>query len=395
MFALSNEIRQYAWGSRTAMAEFLGRVSPGGEAEAELWIGAYAGSPSRLPDDRTLPQLIEADPLAALGPSAVARFGPRLPFLMKVLAIGAPLSLQAHPNSAQAEAGFAAEQAADVPIDDPTRNYRDARHKPEMLCALTPVEAFTGFRPISEELAFLDELSVRELDGLRETLSASGLRGSVSWIFELSDHAVPQIISLLKGRAHAVRARSYTRDLQWILRLAEDYPQDRGVILTLLCNFVRLEPGEALYIPAGCPHAYLSGVGVEIMAESDNVLRGGLTVKHVDVVELQRILDFSDARPLVLHGYQDGGGRTRFPTEAQEFDLSRVEVTDDVVLDGGRATLLLTVEGAARLHGRDGTVLDLPRGRAAFVSAAEQGVRISGPAVVFEASTGQSPPSDS
>ncbi len=397
MFPLRNQVRRYAWGSRTAMAEFLGRVSPGGEPEAELWIGAYAGFPSRLPDDRTLPQLIEADPLAALGPSAVARFGPRLPFLMKVLTIGAPLSLQAHPNAAQAEAGFAAEQAAGLPIDNPNRNYRDSRHKPEMLCALTPVEAFTGFRPVADGLALLDELSVRELDGLRETLSASGLRGSVKWIYGLSDDGVPPTISALKESAttRAGRASSYAGELQWILRLAEEYPRDRGVILTLLCNFVRLEPGEALYIPAGCPHAYLSGVGVEIMAESDNVLRGGLTAKHVDGIELQRILDFSDARPLVLHGCQDGVGRTRFPTEAQEFDLSRVEVTDDVVLDGGRATLLLTVEGAARLSGRDGTVLDLPRGRAAFISAAEQGVRISGPAVVFEASTGQSRSADS
>ncbi len=392
MFALSNEIRRFAWGSRTAMAEFLGRTSPGGEPEAELWIGAYAGFPSRLPDDRTLPQLIEADPLAALGPSAVARFGPRLPFLMKVLTIGAPLSLQAHPNAAQAEAGFAAEQAAGLPIDDPTRNYRDSRHKPEMLCALTPVEAFSGFRPIAEGLALLDELSVRELDGLRETLSASGLRGSVSWIFGLSDDAVPEIISALEGSvsARAVRASSYARGLQWILRLAEDYPQDRSVILTLLCNFVRLDPGEALFIPAGCLHAYLSGVGVEIMAESDNVLRGGLTGKHVDVDELQHVLDFSNAQPQVLRECQDGVGRTRFPIEAQEFDLSRIEVTDDVVLDGGQASLLLTVEGAARLYGRDGTVLDLPRGRAAFVSAAEQGVRIGGPAVVFEATPGRS-----
>jgi len=395
MFALTNEVRRYAWGSRTAMAEFLGEHSPGAGPEAELWIGTYPACPSRLADGRSLLQLIDDDPAAALGAPVVARFGPRLPFLMKVLTIGAPLSLQAHPNTTQAEAGFAAEQAAGVALDDPVRNYRDARHKPEMICALTVVEAFTGFRPIPECLALLDVLSVPELDGLRETLSASGLRGSVSWIFELSDHAVPQIISLLKGRAYAVRAGSSARELQWILRLAQDYPQDRGVILTLLCNFVRLEPGEALYIPAGCPHAYLSGVGVEIMAESDNVLRGGLTAKHVDVVELQRILDFSDARPRVLHGCQDEDGRFRFPTEAQEFDLSRVEVGDEVVLDGGRPTLLLTVEGSARLFGPDGTVLDLPRGRAAFLSAAEQGVRISGPAVVFEATPGQSLSADS
>ncbi len=356
MFALRNEVRRYAWGSRTAMAEFLGRAAPGDEPEAELWIGAYAESPSRLPDDRTLPQLIEADPLAALGAEAVGRFGPRLPFLMKVLTIGSPLSLQTHPNAAQAEAGFAAEQAAGVPIDDPTRNYRDARHKPEMLCALTPVEAFSGFRPIAEALALLDELSVRELDGLRQRLSASGLRGSVSWIFGSSDDAVPRIISAVKESlsARAGRASSYARELQWILRLAEDYPQDRGVILALLCNFVRLEPGEALYIPAGCLHAYLSGVGVEIMAESDNVLRGGLTAKHVDVVDLQGVLDLNGDGPKLLRGVPDSTGRTSFPTDVAEFDLIRRSITDAVVLEGSRPRLILSVDGSAAFSGWNG-----------------------------------------
>ncbi|MBA3278896.1 MAG: mannose-6-phosphate isomerase, class I, partial [Geodermatophilaceae bacterium] len=275
MLALINEIRRYAWGSQTAMAEFLGRKAPTAEPEAELWIGAYPACPSRLADGRTLQELIAADPTAALGAAAVARFGPRLPFLLKVLTIGAPLSLQAHPDAGRAEQGFAAEEAAGVPLDHPSRNYRDPRHKPEMLCALTPVEAFCGFRAVPETVALLDELAVAELAGLRDTLSVGGLPDAVRWIFDVPNAEVEGAVSAVGKAASKVGSGPDVPALQWISRLADKYPDDRGVLLTLLCGFIRLEPGEALVVPAGCLHAYLAGVGVEIMAESDNVLRGG------------------------------------------------------------------------------------------------------------------------
>ena len=395
MLALINEIRRYAWGSQTAMAEFLGRKAPTAEPEAELWIGAYPACPSRLADGRTLQELIAADPTAALGAAAVARFGPRLPFLLKVLTIGAPLSLQAHPDAGRAEQGFAAEEAAGVPLDHPSRNYRDPRHKPEMLCALTPVEAFCGFRAVPETVALLDELAVAELAGLRDTLSVGGLPDAVRWIFDVPNAEVEGAVSAVGKAASKVGSGPDVPALQWISRLADKYPDDRGVLLTLLCGFIRLEPGEALVVPAGCLHAYLAGVGVEIMAESDNVLRGGLTAKHIDVVELQRVLDFDGDSPRVLRGLTDAAGHTRFSTEVEEFTLSRRAITDATVLQGNRPTVILTVEGSARLRATDGTVLGLPRGRAAFVSAAEHGIQISGPAVVFEATTGQSSSSDS
>lgn len=369
------------------MAEFLGRTAPTAEPEAELWIGAYPACPSRLADGRTLQELIAADPTAALGAAAVARFGPRLPFLMKVLTIGAPLSLQAHPNAAQAEHGFAAEEAAGVPLDAPSRNYRDARHKPEMLCALTPVEAFCGFRAVPETVALLDKLAVAELEGLRDLLSGAGLRDAVRWVFDLPDDVIDGAVSAVGKAAPTVLSGPYVAALQWISRLAEKYPNDRGVLLTLLCGFFRLEPGEALVIPAGCLHAYLCGVGVEIMAESDNVLRGGLTSKHVDANALQRVLELSGDAPQVLLGETSEMGWTRFPTDVEEFDLSRREIDEPVVLESNRPAIILTVEGSTRLLAADGTVLDLPRGRAAFLPAAEQGIQISGPAVFFEATT--------
>lgn len=388
MFALTNEVRHYAWGSHTAMAEFLGRSGPTAEPEAELWIGAYPAQPSRLPDGTSLARLIDSDPVAALGPAEVVRFGPRLPFLMKVLTIGAPLSLQAHPNADQAAAGFAAEEASGVPVDDPVRNYRDGRHKPEMLCALSPVEVFCGFHAAPDTAALLDELAVPELDGLRVSLTAAGVRDAVRWVFDLPDSDVAGTIAALGKAANAVHDGPCVPALQWVSRLAELYPQDRGVVLALLCTFIRLEPGEALEIPAGCLHGYLSGVGVEIMAESDNVLRGGLTGKHVDVVDLQRVLDFDGASPTVLRGERDSVGRTRFPTAAAEFALSRLDVTEPVLLPGERPILLLTVEGCAILRSPDGTTIELPRGRAAFVCAADHEIELSGPAVVFEATTG-------
>ncbi|MGI8625327.1 MAG: mannose-6-phosphate isomerase, class I [Geodermatophilaceae bacterium] len=389
MFALTNDVRRYAWGSRTAMAEFLGRPSPSAEPEAELWIGAYPACPSRVSDGRSLLQLIEADPAGMLGAAAVARFGPRLPFMMKVLAIGAPLSLQAHPDAAQAEEGFAAEEAAGVPLADPVRNYRDDRHKPEMLCALTTVEVFCGFRAVPETLALLGDLDVPELTGLQASLSGPGLRDSVRWVFELADSEVAGTVAALAKSANHVTSGPHVDALHWISRLADEYPEDRGVILSVLCDFVRLEPGQALVIPAGCLHGYLCGVGVETMTESDNVLRGGLTAKHVAVADLQRVLLLQEASPTVLRGETDGAGCTRFSSDVEEFELWRYEITDGIVLQGNRPRLILTVEGAARLRAADGTELDLPRGQAAFVAATEKDVEISGPAVVFEASTGQ------
>ncbi len=257
-----------------------------------------------------------------------------------------------------------------------------------MLCALTPVEAFCGFQAVPNTVALLDVLAVPELDGLRNTLTDAGLEKSVRWVFDLPNSEVAGTIATLGKAARSVLGGPYAPALHWISRLAELYSQDRGVVLALMCAFIRLQPGEALAIPAGCLHGYLSGIGVEIMAESDNVLRGGLTGKHVDVVDLQRVLDFGGPPAAVLRGVKEADGRTRYPTDVEEFALTRLDVSGTVVCEGGRARIVLTVEGCASLSSPDGTTLDLTRGRAAFVPAADWGVQLTGPAVVFEATTG-------
>lgn len=389
MYALHNGIRRYAWGSQTAMAEFLGRPSPSPDPEAELWIGAYPSTPSRLEDGTELQALIASDPEGVLGTDALRRFGPRLPFLMKVLTIGAPLSLQAHPNADQAAKGFAGEQTAGLTPEDPVRNYRDPRHKPELLCALTPVEALSGFRVVPETIALLDELGCTELTRLRTTVAGSGLAQAVRWIFMLPAEDVADMVAAAGAAAAMIPAGEHSQLGCWIARLATDYPADRGVILALLCNYVRLEPGEALSIPVGCLHGYLSGMGVEIMAASDNVLRGGLTAKHVDLEDLSRILDVREGPPLILRPQPDEQGRTLFPVGAEEFELIRFDLTGrSQPLSAQRPAVVLTVSGRARLNGVAGS-LELPRGRAAFVDAAEDEVSISGPAVVFQATPGR------
>ena len=222
-----------------------------------------------------------------------------LPYLLKVLAADEPLSLQAHPSAAQAAEGFARENAAGIPVDAPTRNYRDASHKPELICALTEFHALVGFREIAQTLALLRALDVAELAPhvalLAAQPDAAGLRALfTTWITlpqSVLDRAVPALQTACVRLAQ--QGREFAREARMALELSERYPGDAGVLAALLLNLVVLAPGEALYLPAGNLHAYLSGAGVELMANSDNVLRGGLTSKHVDVAELLRVLDFT------------------------------------------------------------------------------------------------------
>jgi mannose-6-phosphate isomerase len=333
---LENPVRPYAWGSRTVIAELRGEPSPSPHPEAEMWLGAHPGDPSRLvgaDGGRTsLLDALRADPEGLLGPDRCAKWSGNLPYLLKVLAADEPLSLQAHPSSAQAAEGFARENAAGIPVDAPTRNYRDASHKPELICALSEFHALVGFREVPGTLALLRALDVAELAPhvalLAAQPDAAGLRALfTTWITlpqSVLDRAVPAL------QAACVRLAAdgeFAREARMALELSERYPGDAGVLAALLLNLAVLEPGEALYLPAGNMHAYLSGAGVELMANSDNVLRGGLTPKHVDVAELLRVLDFTPHTPPVLHGTDDNGW-VRYDTDAAEFLLRR--------LDGGR-----------------------------------------------------------
>jgi mannose-6-phosphate isomerase len=299
--------RAYAWGSRTAIPELQGQA-PTGEPIAELWFGAHSDDPSTTSAGR-LDELIAADPTALLGADVVARFGPRLPFLLKILAAERALSIQVHPNQAQAEAGYAAEQARGVPLDAPDRNYRDPFHKPELLCALTEFDALCGFRPVAATQALLRALAVRQLGPVVQALNGpEPLRTAFEWLLEVDGDDRAELIDAVVTACHRLGAddgpgagagAGAGADRQWVLAAratllaAQDFPGDIGAVLALLLNVVRLAPGEAIFLGAGNVHAYLRGLGVEIMANSDNVLRCGLTPKHIDVAEVLRVADFS------------------------------------------------------------------------------------------------------
>lgn len=332
MHQITGTIRAYAWGSPTALPRLLG-TEPTGDPAAELWMGTHPGAPSSLaaPATGTLPQLVAADPAATLGDRVLDLTGgqARLPFLFKVLGIERALSIQAHPSPAQARAGYARENAAGLGVDAPERNYRDDQAKPELACALEPFEALCGFAStalVRERVEVLAGAGVEGLEPLLELLDPADEPGSAgrALAYLLADprdrHA-----GLVAACARAA-AGSHDPSLALVTRLDEQYPGDPGVLVSLLMNLVRLDPGEALYLPAGNLHAYLSGLVVELMNASDNVLRGGLTGKHIDVPELLSVLDTTPRPVPVLTPDRPGpdGWRT-YPCDAATFRLRRLD----------------------------------------------------------------------
>ncbi|MFJ2609710.1 MULTISPECIES: mannose-6-phosphate isomerase, class I [unclassified Streptomyces] len=379
MDRLDNTVRPYAWGSTTAIPHLLG-VEPSGEPQAEMWLGAHPGAPSRTARG-TLVEVIDADPEHELGPAAVAKFGPRLPFLLKLLAAGAPLSLQVHPDLAQAQEGYDDEERRGIPVDAPHRNYKDANHKPELICALTEFDGLCGFRDPAESADLLAGLGVDSLkpyvDLLRAHPEDAALREVLTAILTADPEAMRHTVTeTALACAHLGGAYAPYADI------AQHYPGDPGVIAALLLNHVRLQPGEALFLGAGIPHAYLNGLGVEIMANSDNVLRCGLTPKHVDVPELLRIVRFEAADAGVLRPEAAPDGEEVYETPIDEFRLSRYVLPENgPVRDLTRATpqILLCTQGTV-LAGED----ELTPGRSVFVPAGEK-AEVSGTGTIFRA----------
>jgi mannose-6-phosphate isomerase len=380
---LDNPVRAYAWGSRTVIAELLGQDVPSPHPQAEMWFGAHPGDPSSLVHQdggrTSLFDAVRADPEELLGPERMKRWDGTLPFLLKVLAADEPLSLQAHPSISQARTGFAREDAAGIPRDAADRNYRDANHKPELICALTVFHALVGFRDPEATVRLLRALEVPELAGHAELLAAQpdadGLRALFTTWITLPQSVLDSLVPALQAGCVRLAGGEFSAEARTVLDLSERYPGDAGVLAALLLNRVTLQPGEALYLPAGNLHAYLSGAGIELMANSDNVLRGGLTPKHVDVPELLRVLDFAAAPAPVLRGRPDAGW-VRYDTPAEEFLLRRFDAGLSegpvAVPDGGPRILLCTV-GSAVVRSPGGE-LKLTRGTSLWLSAGDTGV---------------------
>jgi mannose-6-phosphate isomerase len=413
---LHGAIRTYAWGSRTAIAEFTGRPVPAAHPEAELWLGAHPGDPACLETDTgevSLLNVLTQDPEGQLGSVAQARFGDRLPFLVKVLAADEPLSLQAHPSAMQAIEGYEREERLGVAVSSPIRNYRDTSHKPELLVALQPFEALAGFRPVARTIELLRALAVSDLDPFIALLGgqsgsdsapaqsdADGLRALfTTWITAPQPDLDVLVPAVLEGAIQYLSsdAGEFSAEAKTVLELGERYPGDAGVLASLLLNRVTLAPGEAIFVSAGNLHTYLHGVGLEVMANSDNVLRGGLTPKHVDVPELLRVLDFTPTTEEALRPatYTDGLELV-YQTPAEEFALSRLTVDGDHLGHEVDAParhegpqILLCTEGSITVHAKSKT-LTLHRGESAWVPCDDGPIRLLAqkPAVLFRATIG-------
>lgn len=399
---IGNTPRDYAWGSLTGISEALG-TAPSGAPEAELWLGAHPGSPARILDPAsvgadTLAEWIAREPEAALagveGSVDPVSGRPRLPFLLKILAAGGPLSLQAHPSADTARRRFVEEEAAGIPRDAADRNYKDPFHKPELMYALSEsFEALCGFREPEAARALLSELAGRSSGEAAEAITrfaatldgdpAVVLRRAVSWLLSDGDRAE---VSALVAAVVTACAGDDRPETVTVGELAESYPGDPGIVLSLLLNRVRLARGEALYLPAGNIHAYLAGTGVELMAASDNVLRGGLTPKHIDVPELMSVLDFSPLPVPYLPAEEVAPGVRVYRPDVPDFVLAVVQPESDVaarvVLHG--PAIAIATEGSFSLAGAEGSAR-VERGESVFVTPSEGALSVTGRGTLFVA----------
>lgn len=374
--------RHYDWGDPEAIPRLLGE-EPDGRPVAELWFGTHHSAPTELSGDgRTLAEAVKADPARILGSDGPAC----LPFLLKLLAAARPLSIQVHPDAEQAAAGFAAEEAAGIPLDAPERRYRDPHAKPELICAVTPFAATCGIRPVAASLELLAALDVAALDVVQGHLRAAAGDDAAAidaLLGELFAMAPERVRSLIADTAAAASSRPAGSDhalaLDWHVRLARQHPDDVGVVIALLLNHVLLQPGDALHLEAGTLHSYLQGVGVEVMGTSDNVLRGGLTSKHVDTTELRRIV-VPHAMPVQVQ--RPAAAVHRYDVGDVGFAVARA----DLVAAGGavrvdRPAIVLATSGTATIEGV-GADATLRRGEALLMEAVDLPVSVTGDGVV-------------
>ncbi|MFA9498404.1 MAG: mannose-6-phosphate isomerase, class I [Deltaproteobacteria bacterium] len=377
---LKNVVQEYAWGSYTAIPELLGHDAPASTPQAELWMGAHPKAPSMVKCDGvwfSLLELISKNPQNILGEKVAEKFDSRLPYLFKVLAAAKPLSIQAHPSLIQAKEGFERENRLKIPLDAYHRNYKDDNHKPECICAMTDFWALNGFRKISDILSLMEKICPpglkTSLDLLREQPDSMGLKNFFQALMTLDGKKQAEII------ADAIKnVQNFADDhpaYQWMINLHKEYPKDIGVFSPIMLNLVCLKPGEAMFLPAGELHAYLDGVGIELMANSDNVLRGGLTPKHIDVQELLNVLNFEEREINILFAGEIDECECAYESFAEEFFLSVISVTEEI---GYRSADRRSVEIILCTDGR-ATITDLGKNESVFV---ERGKSIIIPAVV-------------
>ena len=380
--------QHYAWGSRTMIPELIGAAEESAQPLAELWFGAHPANPSTLATTgEDLLTVIDRDRVFALGPNQA-----RLPFLVKILAAEQPLSLQAHPSKEQAELGFAAENAAGIPITAPERNFRDDNHKPELLIALTQFRALAGFRRIGQVRELFTAFSCPQLDTYKLMVSGDeeeGLRALLTTWVSIPQTARTELIAAVmeqidrfveRSAAHPNQAQAWILDVATVIQqLYEQYPDDIGIVVSLLLNVITLQPGEAMFVPARQLHSYVHGLAVEVQANSDNVLRGGLTGKHVDVPALVKLLDFTSLPDPRILPTDDGD----YPVPTEEFQVHRIAASGGTKLPDGSPLIAVCVSGSHTFSAVDGTQCELRPGEGLWSPAKSAPLTVSGDGVSF------------
>lgn len=368
---------RYAWGSRTAIPAWLG-IEPDGEPWAELWFGTHPAGSATLDSGESLAEHVATDP-ATLGDLD------HLPYMVKLLAAAQPLSLQVHPSAEQARAGFARENALGIPLTDPTRNYKDDRPKPEIMIATGAFDALCGFRQPDAIAADWEQLGVEALGSLIAILRGDGAPATrVGATFMTltrlpADEANGLIVDVIQASQSADSMAAGT-----IRTVGAHYPTDIGVLLASMLNRLTLQTGDAIFLAAQVVHAYLEGRGIEVMGNSDNVLRGGLTPKHVDVVELERIVDFTPWEPVIVAPQTVSPGIVRLDVPVDDFAVWHIDVAQAASLPGdGTPRIILSLDAGAKVA--DHT---LQIGDAIFVGANERDIPLVGDGHLVMASPG-------
>lgn len=414
VYRLENSVRKYSWGDPDLIPAFLGAKNPSREPWAELWLGAHPKAPSmaRMPDGRLkgLNELILETPKAMLGPAYAGGADARLPFLFKLMAVAKPLSLQAHPSAQAAARGFKREESAALPLEPTERNYNDDRHKPELVVALDRFEGVCGFRPIDQIIRNLKLLAGENWRPHAERLSLNPGRMELAVVFysfcTASEAERTRLFKLVRPRLDRILADAKPgsqahRTLGWVPRLMDLYPNDMAALSPIMMNTFDLGPGEGLYVMPGRPHAYFRGCALEVMANSDNELRAGLTDKRRDLAEFLAILDFGDGAPKLLSAPQAVPGRgsslCAYDLDVDDFSLAAASVSGGSVRRVGRSgpELILCVEGTVALARSGPEALDggeplvLHRGQSLFVSADEPEYDLAGRGLAYIAAAGR------
>ncbi|EMY6610433.1 mannose-6-phosphate isomerase, class I [Vibrio parahaemolyticus] len=369
---MNNMIQEYAWGSTTSISQLFAVANPTGKPQAEIWMGAHTNGCSMVTvngEETKLSSLIASDMNAFLSKEVATRFG-ELPYLFKVLAAEKALSIQVHPNKSQAEQGFSKEEKKDIPLNAKNRNYKDPNHKPELVYALTDYQAMNGFRPISEIIKNFSSLAIPELNRLLAYLvknqNSEGLKTFFAGLLSLEGEQKEMALTMLLLKARITDSEIFNV----ILELETQYPDDIGLFSPLILNVITLLPGEAMFLSAETPHAYLKGTGLEIMANSDNVLRAGLTPKYIDVNELISCTRFEE-KPFstLLLEPDEKNEILEYPIPVDDFNFAIIPRSNQRELDVQTAEILLPLDSDLLLTHKSGETCRVKMGESVFIPA--------------------------